>query len=781
MRRLRSTLAVLALGVGASTPATGQLARAAVEVRYTPYGVPHIRAGQLAGAADGYGWAFARDNLCLMVEKAVTLAGDRSRYWGPDSGYVDGFVGGRIANRSSDAVFRYLLDSAAVDRVRLAASVDVRAMVRGYVDGFNRHVRADALPGETCREQAWFRPLTPPDIWRRLAQVPLIETSMHLLREIAAATPPDRATGRVSAAAQSLTDNVRWRADVVGGSNAFAAGRALLGAGKGGFTFSNPHFPWQGTERLYAMHLTVPRSLDLFGSTLYGVPVPMIGFSPTIGWSDTHTTDKRSTMYELTLDPADPTRYRFGDVSEPMRRIEVRVPLARDTLREVIWETRYGPVVASARLPWTADRAYTFADPQRGNVRVADTFLAISRARSVHGIRDALFRHHGSPWSNITAADRFGEVFYGNISVAGYVTDAQWTTCVVSSPARALQDAADITVLDGSNPACAWSRDPRAPQPGIIPAALRPYTIRSDVTFNSNDSHWFVTPDTAGRLEGYLRVIGPERSTRGERSRVAAMSAESFAASRALTPATWEQRFFSARNLLAELTVDDVVADCRVVPQVTMEDSSVAMLADACDVLSRWNRTDSLSARGSALFAAFMRGLERLPMTGFALAPRYWRVPFDVADPIRTPRGFIGTVETRRALARAAARFRDGGVALDAPLGDVQAVVRSGRRLPMSGASYTYHMAVPSAFVAGQGYTELSVGDSYIHAVTLGPRGPRGRFIVTYSQSTNPMSAHFSDMTEVFSGQQWIDVAFSAVEIAANQVGPTVRWMRSAR
>ena len=33
----------------------------------------------------------------------------------------------------------------------------------------------------------------------------------------------------------------------------------------------------------------------------------------------------------------------------------------------------------------------------------------------------------------------------------------------------------------------------------------------------------------------------------------------------------------------------------------------------------------------------------------------------------------------------------------------------------------------PGAFEAGKGITEIRTGDSYIHAVTLGPRGPHGR------------------------------------------------------
>ncbi|MCC7054360.1 MAG: penicillin acylase family protein [Gemmatimonadaceae bacterium] len=769
--------ALLGLAVcgGLTAPVAAQRA-AGIEVRFTEGGVAHVRAGTLRGAGEGYGWAFARDNLCLMVDNAITLAGDRSRTFGADSGYVDGFLGSRVGNVDNDVMYRYLLAPPAVAAVRAAASADVRALVSGYVRGFNRHVRDAALPGEECRRAPWFRPITEDDVWRRITQMPLIETSIIVMREIAAARPPG--TTAVPRDGNAAAAALRPSSAAIGGSNAWAAGSGVLGRGNGGFSFSNPHFPWYGTERLHALHLTVPGRLDVFGSTLYGIPLPLIGFTPAVGWSLTHTTDKRSTLYELTLDPTDPTRYRVGDVTEPMRRVDIVVPAGRDSVTRTIWETRYGPVMTMRGLEWTRERAYAFADPERGNVRMADQFLSFARVGSVQAMLASLRSRLGSPWSNVTAADRQGNVLYSNVSVAGFITDAQLERCRVTSPARMFENLADLTVLNGADPSCAWTRDPRAPQAGIIPGALRPAFVRQDVAFNSNDSHWYATLDVAGVLEGFPKVIGPERTIRGERTRVAATYARAFApaSGTALTPASWEAMFFSSRNLLAELVLDDLLADCRTTHTVRLADGSDASLTDACRALGAWDRHDRLDSRGSMLFAEFARNLERIPMTGFAPAARYWRVPFDPADPVGTPAGFVVTDETRRALSRAAARITTAGVALDAPLGDVQSVTRAGQRLPMSGASFTYHEISPGALTPGKGITDVRLGDSYIHAVTLGNHPPRGRFIVTYSQSTNTASPHFGDMTAAFAAQRWLPVLFTAADIAAAQVGPTIRW-----
>lgn len=777
MRQARwASAAIWMMVIGCAAPAVAAGRALTAEVRYTPYGVAHVTADTYAGAGYGYGWALARDNLCAVVERATTLAGERSRSMPAQQSYFDAFAGGPISNVDSDAVYRYLFPVSLLRRVRADASKEVRELVHGFVEGFNRHANGPALAGETCREQPWYRPLTEDDLWRRLAHVPLLETTASVLREIVAAVPPT--ADRAAAPTDTLTRLAGLEA-IRGGSNAAAFGRLGVEGGVGGLSFSNPHYAWHGTERLHAFHLHVRGRLNVSGATPYGLPFPLMGFTPDVGWSITHTTDKRSTIYELRLDPRDPTRYMVGSRSERMRAVRVTVDTQDGQVNKTFWETRYGPVLTGQHLEWSRTHAYAFADPERSNTRFADQFLAIAHANSVREIHAALNKHMGSPWSNVTAADRHGEVFYSNSSVAGYITDAQLERCTISSAARYYMSVADVVTLNGSDPECAWTRDKRAPQPGIIPAALRPAMIRSDVTFNSNDSHWYATLDASGRLEGFPQVIGPERTMRGERTRVAAlyardvMQGSDLTGAPGATPAKWEHLFFSSRNLTAELVLDDVIADCQR-ERVVELDGVPFDLSAVCAVLAAWDRRDTLDSRGSLLFTEFMRALEAVPMTGFALAPRYWRTPFDPNDPVGTPSGFKPTFETRQVLARVADRLTKAKVPLDVRLGDAQAVTRNGRRSPMSGSPFTYHLVRGINFEAEKGYTEVRSGDSYIHIVSLRPEGVSGRFLVTYSQSTNPSSPHFADMTALFSEERLADIAFSDADIRAAQVGETV-------
>ena len=72
---MRAVLAIFAL----LTVAPAAAAAPNVEIRRTSHGIPHIKPKTFFGAAYGYGYAFAQDNLCEIAETYVTVNGERLR------------------------------------------------------------------------------------------------------------------------------------------------------------------------------------------------------------------------------------------------------------------------------------------------------------------------------------------------------------------------------------------------------------------------------------------------------------------------------------------------------------------------------------------------------------------------------------------------------------------------------------------------------------------------------------------------------------------------------
>nr|WP_305983339.1 MULTISPECIES: hypothetical protein [unclassified Pseudomonas] len=73
--------------------------------------------------------------------------------------------------------------------------------------------------------------------------------------------------------------------------------------------------------------------------------------------------------------------------------------------------------------------------------------------------------------------------------------------------------------LRGDLAACHWRDDPRARQPGIVPAAQQPQLVGTGVLQNSNDSAWLTDP--VRPLEGFSPLVSRAGEPLGARTRFA--------------------------------------------------------------------------------------------------------------------------------------------------------------------------------------------------------------------------------------------------------------------
>ena len=73
----------------------------------------------------------------------------------------------------------------------------------------------------------------------------------------------------------------------------------------------------------------------------------------------------------------------------------------------------------------------------------------------------------------------------------------------------------------------------------------------------------------------------------------------------------------------------------------------------------------------------------------------------------------------------------------------------------------------------GDGQPELryraNYGSSFVLALQFDAAGPKAERFLSYGQSHDPESPHFTDQTEQFARQQWQPMRFTEQEIAAHQ------------
>ncbi|QEU89745.1 penicillin acylase family protein [Streptomyces kanamyceticus] len=776
---LLTAVALLPAGAGAAPrddarPSGGGLH---ATVRYTQYGIPHILAEDYAGLGFGTGWAQAADQVCTLADGYVTVRGERSRYFGPDAA-PGSALSSASTNLNSDLYFGGVREAGTVEKLLAepapaGPSRDAEELMRGFAAGYNAWLKQNRITDPACAKAAWVRPISALDVARQGYAVQVLGGQGRGIDGITAAAPPTAgakertADPRRSAAAARDMFSAK---DADMGSNAVAFSGKATANGKG-LLLGNPHYPWHGGRRFWQSQQTIPGELNVSGGSLLGTSVVNIGFNGDVAWSHTVATGVPLNLHQLTLDPADPTTYLVDGEPHKMTRRAVTVPVKDGTpVTRTQWWTRYGPVVTSLGpqlpLPWSATTAYALNDPNSANLRGSDTDLDFGRARSTDGILKALSDTQGLPWVNTVAADRRGHSLFTQSQVLPRITDDLAARCSTAL-GKVTYPASGVAVLDGSRGDCALGSDKDAVQPGIFGPSRMPGLKNAPYVENSNDSAWLANADRP--ITGYERVFGTIGTQRSPRTRGAVEDVSAMARKGRLTVDDLRRQQFANRVPMADLAADDAAKACAALPGGTANGSGgkAVDIRKACRVLARWDHTMDTGSRGALLFDRFWRKL-----TAAVPDARLWKVPFSAADPVRTPNTLDTTSpEFGKALADTVSELTAADIALDAPLGAHQYVVRGGKRIPIHGGTEALGVwnKIEASWDAKGGYTEVVHGSSHIQAVGWDEgRCPKARTLLSYSQSANPNSAHYSDQTRLYSKERWVTSRFCEKDVLAD-------------
>lgn len=735
----------LLLAWSLAVSAREQVTQTSADIRRTSYGVPHIRASDERGLGVGMGYAYAQDNLCLLANEIVTVNGERARLFGPDQATLE-----ERNNLASDVFFNWLNTPEAVAAFWKAQTPEMQQRIEGYVAGYNRYLKDKGAPAQ-C-QAAWVRPLVVQDLVKLTRRL-LVEGGIGQFAEALVGAAPPQATASVQpgakAFAMAAANQQRFTLDR--GSNAVAVGRDRSFNGRG-MLLANPHFPWVGGMRFYEMHLTIPGQLDVMGAALPGLPVVNIGFNQHVAWTHTVDTSKHFTLYRLTLDPKDATRYLLDGKSIPLDKtaVTVQVKQADGSLKAVthtVYSSQFGPVVQwPGKLDWDNHYAFSLRDANLGNDRVLQQWYAMNRAGSLKELQTSVHTLQGIPWVNTLAADDQGQSLYMNLSVVPNVSAAKLAKC--SDPRAGLQ----MIMLDGAHSACAWDIDPRAAQPGIFPAGQLPQLQRTDYVQHSNDSAWMANPKAP--LSGFSPVISQDNIGLGPRARFALQRLQ-----------TLEQQPITVTDLQDMVMDNEVYLAGQVMPDLLTFcakhlGTDAATLEPLCTSLKNWDQRANLdSGVGLVHFINLVQHLQQIPDA--------WRVAFDPAHPLTTPSGLaIDRAPVAKAL-RAAMLASSAEVSKlgQTRWGDIQV---SGQT-PIHGGPqelgiYNAMQTVPRA----DGKREVVSGTSYLQIVSFDDKGPNAVGVLAFSESSNPASAYSKDQTQAFSEKKLRPLPFTEAQIKAD-------------
>jgi acyl-homoserine-lactone acylase len=732
-------------------------------VRRTQGGIPHVKAADFASLGFGTGYSMGEDLLCVLADdRFLTFSAERSRFLGEGGG-----------NLQSDFFYQLF-----IDRGEAEEPVDPRqaAVFRGAAAGYNRYLRDTPVADRdaTCGGEAFVREVAEID-WRRISRMDFFLPFVSGLIVSAQPPAPVAATEK-SVAPKQLTPeqveeiHVAWSEMIEPfqeqGSNGVGLGRDATVDGTG-MLLANPHQGWNGTDRFYAFHQTLPGELDIVGANVIGRPQVGFGTTKKVAWTSTVSTADRFTFYQLILNPGNPLQYIFDGVPMDMiqETVTVQVPDGNGGLEDrthTFYSTHFGAFLIGGFFPWNDFVAFAVrpagnTGPGGAGWRGINALLDQYNATTVHELKAVHDAGQFLP-VNLIATDSSGETLYADPGPIPNLTAAQTAAC---SPVG--------TVL-GNSTFCQWGTDPDSAAPGIFGPGNLPQLFRTDFVTNSNDSFWLTNP--AEPLTGFDGALGSVESERELRTRGGLTLVQRRIAGTDGKPGSkftleqLQELMLGNEAYSAEIVLDGLLALCLANPLVTLPDTTQVDISGACPVLAAWDEHDDLDSRGAHVFREYMAN-----GGGGRTLPSSWNylVPFSLADPVNTPRGLdpVNNPDALQALAESVQQFNDAGIALNARLGDIQSEPRGADQIPMHGgtnASGLFNI-IRASFQGAAGYPNVSSGSSWIQATEFTNDGPVSRGILTYSLSPNPDSPHFADQTILFSQKQWVELPFDDEDV----------------
>jgi penicillin amidase len=399
-----------------------------VRVFYDRRGVPHIFAHNTLDAYRALGFVVARDRLFQLEVQTRAADGTLTELVGAAALPLDREARALGFPRAAEQAY------AAMDTTGLPYR-----SARAYADGVNlwiRHMGPWDVPLEyklLGRRPARWKPINTLHLLNRMSltlahdlderehaafaaavgdsaadglapvhsplQEPIVPAPGEprwIARHLPPPGPADTAA-RAFASAEERNDDV--------GSNNWAvsprrtrAGYALLAG--------DPHLDLTLPSIWYEAHIIVPGERDVYGVTIPGSPVTVIGFNRDLAWTLTNTgADVLDEYAETVDDPARPTRYKVdGQWRALEQRMEVyRNPNGRVIATDTIRYSHRGPLThVSDR--WISTR-WTALEP-------SDALSAFDGAAKARTVAELLkgFESFRVPAQNVLVADRAGTI-----------------------------------------------------------------------------------------------------------------------------------------------------------------------------------------------------------------------------------------------------------------------------------------------------------------------------------------------------------------------------------
>lgn len=684
------------------------------EILWDKWGVPHIYAKNTRDLFYLYGYAQAEAHGDLLLHVMAAGRGRASEFYGP---------GENDRNLKSD---RWVLLNEVPQRAAVWLSRQTPEF-RGYLDAFAAGINAyGARHGDHLDPNG--RKVLP------IFALDVLSHEQHFVNfEFVASQRLTESPKAQTAAADSpfSLDNM----DMQDGSNGWAIAPSHATGGKA-MMLLNPHLAWAGEQTYFEVHLNAP-GLNLYGASQVGLPVMRFSFSDDVAITNTVNTNNGALLYRITESNGgyllDGKLKTYETAQHPFRVRQKDGTFTTEIVQ--VQRTVHGPIIrrddGAPIALYTAGLDKPF---------FLDQYWHMITAHNLPEYQQQL-RRLEVPMYNILYADRDGHIEYlFNALVPRRTGDWQTWTRPVPGDTSSTLPGPYLTYDD-------------------LPKQIDP---PSGYIQNSNEPPWDAAWPTMLQPAAYPAYLSSAfplfRSDRALRM----LSEDKQISFDALL-----QKKLSTRMEMADRLLPDLLA--------AADRYGSDRAKHAATVLRTWDRQCEADSRGALLFYTWAQHFIS-PSVGM-IAPgtqKNFAIPYDITQPLTTPRGIRDPQAAAAMLDEAAAETEKLYGTIDAPWGKIMRLQLNNQSdgdlaaprgpalnavdLPGNGGYGNLGVFRVVTYGPMQNGTKTPVhGDGFTIAMEFS--SPiRAKALVSYGNSSQPGSPHHTDQLPLVRDKQWRDV-----------------------
>ena len=489
------------------------------------------------------------------------------------------------------------------------------------------------------------------------------------------------------------------------GSNVIAMNSSKTVSGET-FLAINTHQPLEGPTSWYEVHLNSQEGTNIIGTMYPGTPNILIGVNEYLGWSHTVNYPDKTDVFKLRM--KNKRKYIVDEDEYELEKLKAKITIKilgiPIKINRKYFKSIYGPTLKNK------SGYYSIRTPSLFNIKALEQWWRMGKSKNFTEFYKNL-KMRELPGFNIGYADKYDTIFYMSNGII---------------PKRA-QGYNWKGIVPGDTKKTLWTEYHNIED---LPQVIQP---ESGFIYNANHSPFKSTSsDENPNEENYNENMGYETYDNNRSTRLIELI-ESYdkVSYDDFKDIKYDNSFPSKFNYnFMDISIIE-----------TLKLQAENDLFELLDIIQKWDRKTDIDSQGAGIYGVL-----------------YYQLVRNYRDEIQKNNKIVSKEILLSALADTKAYIINNFGSIRITLGDFQKLVRGDKELPIWGLPDV--ITAMSSRPYKDGKYKVTQGESYIGLVRFNKNGPILESIISFGNSDNPDSDHYTDQMEKYSKFQTKKMTF---------------------